>query len=72
MKKFIKVFNKRLLWDFRYFFFGWSIAGVFSSITSYQNKEMDVYELLINAGAAIIIFLLPLAFGEKEDKRSGN
>ncbi|PFB64393.1 hypothetical protein [Bacillus cereus] len=58
---------KKPLWTLRYFFFGWALGGIIGAAYSYKLEEIDEYDLLIRIVAAIIMFLLPLAFGEKNE-----
>lgn len=77
MKNFIESFKrevketleccKKPLWTLRYFFYGWAIGGVIATAYSYKLEEIDTYDVFIRITAAIIMFLLPLAFGEKNE-----
>ncbi|MBJ8108989.1 hypothetical protein JDS99_04830 [Bacillus cereus group sp. N6] len=77
MKNFIKAFKREIketlecckkpLWTLRYFFYGWAIGGVIATAYSYKLEEIDTYDVFIRIIAAIIMFLLPLAFGEKNE-----
>ncbi|MDA1918238.1 hypothetical protein VST04_21810 [Bacillus paranthracis] len=77
MKKFIEGFKREIketlecckkpLWTLRYFFYGWAIGGVIATAYSYKLEEIDTYDVFIRIIAAIIMFLLPLAFGEKNE-----
>ncbi|ARO21357.1 hypothetical protein B2J90_28465 (plasmid) [Bacillus tropicus] len=77
MKKFVESFKREIketlecckkpLWTLRYFFYGWAIGGVIATAYSYKLDEIDTYDVFIRIIAAIIMFLLPLAFGEKNE-----
>ncbi|AXK21614.1 hypothetical protein ACW4EZ_30200 (plasmid) [Bacillus toyonensis] len=81
MKKFIESLKKEIkeildcckqpLWKLRYFFYGWALGGVIGTAYFYKIGEIDEYGVLLRITAAIILFLLPLAYGEKNEVGSG-